>query len=146
VKKRIGLESTYKLWNWYTTREKKKLTQLEGKLLEIKIRIDHYNTGADTGLSVHLGTASSRKTTKSDSKNYVKLVLRNAKNMAKLGFTPFGMTENDGFRIVIKFLCRSESLRKRDEESVIRLLGRVCKALKVRFPNSLDTEHRYNFQ
>ena len=138
------LQSYYRLWNWYVTPQGHHPTEAEGKLLEISIQVDRQDIEADVWLVVSLGLESKPEPISSTAA----CVLRRTEHMVEMGFKPFGpaqeglLKEN---RILITFVCSGESLprRRRDEESILRLLTRICKALDARVPARLDVKHEY---
>ena len=138
------LQSYYRLWDWYDTPLGHYRTEVEGKLLEISIQVDHQNIEADVWIVVTLGLGSKPEPVSST----VACVLRRTGHMTEMGSKPFGpaqeglLKEN---RILITFVGSGELLprKQRNEEGILRLLTRTCKALDVRVPAKLEVKHEY---
>lgn len=137
--------SEYRLSNWIVVPDSHKPSSLEGKMLEIRLNVDHVNFNADIWITVITGFNPRCNTTAYDAASYV---LCHKNQMIKIGFKLFGPASagkvegND--KLSVTFVCSGQALKQRDEPSVFRLLHRVCDALDVRVPDTLDVKHHYD--
>lgn len=138
--------SFYKFSNWYVIPDGHHPSKLEGNLLEITLKVGPKSDKADMWLAVIIGFHPRHRTVRREAA----YVLRRSPQMAKIGFKPFGPSQNGRIdaqgRIVVTFVCSGESLWRRDESNIFRLLSRICNALGVRIPANVKVTHRYNLQ